>query len=460
MSFPKGFVWGAAASSYQIEGAAHSDGKGLSVWDVMCRKEGAIWNGHTGDVACDHYHRYPEDVQLMRTLGLQAYRLSTSWPRVLPDGVGQVNAKGLDFYERLVDALLKADIEPYVTLFHWDFPQALYLRKGWLSRESADWFAQYTQVMVERLSDRVCHWMTINEPQVLLDHGHMRGIHAPGDKLTLRQTLEAGHNLLRAHGKAVQAIRAHARGAVQVGYAPVGVVKMPETETSQDFEAAVAATFSSTDHAIFNNTWWLDPVLFGTYPEDGLRFHGDNAPKISDRDMEVIQQPLDFLGLNIYFGHTVCAGDGGQPDPVVNPESTAYVSSNLPVTPEALYWGPRFLFERYGTPIIITENGTPGREWISLDGKVHDPHRIDFLWRYLLQLHRAVEAGCDVRGYFQWSVLDNFEWSAGYRERFGLVFVEYATQRRVLKDSAHWYRRVIETNGESLHNLPANTEVQ
>jgi beta-glucosidase len=396
----------------------------------------------------------------MRTLGLQAYRMSTSWPRVLPAGVGRVNVSGLDFYDRLVDALLEAGIEPYVTLFHWDFPQALYLRQGWLNRESPDWFAQYTQVIVERLSDRVSHWMTINEPQVLLDHGHMRGTHAPGDRLALQQTLEAGHNLLRAHGMAVQAIRAHARGDVRVGYAPVGVVKMPETEISQDVEAAAAATFSSTDHAIFNNTWWLDPLLLGTYPEDGLRFHGDSVPKISDGDMDVIQQPLDFLGLNIYFGHTARAGSDGRPDPVNNPASTPYVSSNLPVTPEALYWGPRFLFERYGVPIIITENGTPGREWISLDGKVHDPHRIDFLWRYLLQLHRAVEEGSDIRGYFQWSILDNFEWSAGYRERFGLIFVDHATQRRVLKDSAHWYRHVIETNGDCLHDRPGNMKVE
>jgi beta-glucosidase len=454
VSFPPAFVWGAAASAYQIEGAANADGRGRSVWDVMCRKKGAIWGGHTGDVACDHYHRDREDVALMKEIGLRAYRFSISWPRVIPEGTGAVNPRGLDFYDRAVNELVAAGITPYVTLFHWDFPQALYERGGWLNRDSAAWFADFANVVVGRLSDRVRHWMTINEPQVFLQHGHRLGIHAPGDTPPLGRVLRAGHNVLLAHGKAVQAIRANSKVKCQIGLAPVGVVKFPATEGTADIEAAHKATFAVSSEDLFNNTWWMDPVFFGAYPEDGRRAYGAAAPEVQPGDMSQINQPLDFLGLNIYFGEVVRAGADGKPQRVEHRAGEPHTTMDFPVTPEALYWGPRFLGERYRVPIYITENGMASRDWIALDGKVHDPQRIDFLRRYLVQLRRAMRDGADVRGYFHWSILDNFEWAAGYKERFGLIYVDYATQKRALKDSAWWYRRVTCSNGASLDESP------
>ncbi len=416
----------------------------------MCRKTGAIRGGHTGEVACDHYHRYREDVALVKELGLPAYRFSISWPRVTPEGTGAVNPEGLDFYDRLVDELGAAGIAPYATLFHWDFPQALYEREGWLNRESADWFAEFAKAVVERLSDRVRRWITVNEPQVFLQHGHRLGIHAPGDTLPLDRVLLAGHNVLRAHGKAVQAIRAVSKTRCRAGYAPVGVVKFPATDGAADIKAARKATFSVIGDDLFNNTWWMDPVFFGAYPEDGRRVYGAAVPEIQPGDMEQINQPLDFLGLNIYFGEEVRAGADGEPQPVEQEAGSPLTTMDFAVTPEALYWGPRFLGERYRIPIYITENGMASRDWIARDGKVHDPQRIDFLRRYLVQLRRAIRDGADVRSYFHWSILDNFEWTAGYRERFGLIYVDYANQKRVLKDSAWWFKRVISSNGASL----------
>lgn len=446
MSFSKDFVWGSAAASYQIEGAAYEDGKGLSVWDMFCQKSGTVWNGQSGDVACDHYHRYQEDVGLMKEIGLHAYRLSISWPRVIPEGVGTTNTKGLEFYDRLVDELLAANITPYITLFHWDYPDELYCRGGWLNPESSDWFADYTKVIVDKLSDRVTHWFTFNEPQVFIGHGHQAGKHAPGDKLGSAQVLRASHNVLLAHGKAVQVIRANSKTACWVGYAPVGSVRMPVTENAEEVRAAKQAMFSVEG----DNTWWMDPVLWGRYPEDGLKLYGKDIPKIRDGDMEIICQPLDFLGVNIYHGQKVWAGKKDQPENVALPVGHAQTAFHWPVTPDVLYWGPKFFWERYNLPIIITENGMSNIDWVALDGKVHDPQRIDFLNRYLLELQRACEEGADVRGYFLWSIMDNFEWAEGYKERFGIIYVDYPTQKRILKDSAYWYKEVIASNGATL----------
>jgi beta-glucosidase len=462
VSFPSDFAWGAAAAAYQIEGAAKEDGKGPSVWDTFCRNDGSIRGGHSGEVACDHYHRFRQDVALMKQIGLKAYRLSISWPRVLPSGTGEVNPKGIDFYEQLIDECLAAGITPYVTLFHWDLPQTLYDRRGWLNRESADWFAQYAAVVADRLSDRVTYWMTINEPQVFLSHGHLDGIHAPGDNLPLQQVLQAGHHLLLAHGKAVQAIRATSSKRCQVGYAPMGLVKIPASTGPEDVQAARRAMLTVAGGHLFNNTWWMDPVFLGAYPQDGLTLYGQRAPEIRDGDMDLIAQPLDFLGMNTYSGETVRAGPSGEIEqvlPEVGHQATAY---RWPVTPEALYWGPKVLYERYKLPLWITENGMSNTDWVSLDGRVHDPQRIDFMQRYLLQLSRAIQDGVDVRGYFYWSILDNFEWAEGYRERFGLIHVDYSTQQRTLKDSAYWYKDVIASNGEHLatphaHERPTET---
>jgi len=451
-TFPKHFTWGAASAAYQIEGARSEDGKGASVWDMFCERPGAVLDGHTGAVACDHYHRLEQDVSLMRGLGIQAYRLSLSWPRIIPDGTGALNEKGLDFYERLVDALLARDITPWITLFHWDYPLELFHRGGWLNRDSADWFGDYVGRVVSRLSDRVTNYFTLNEPQVYIGLGHLEGIHAPGLKLPLSGMLRAGHHTLLAHGRAVQAARAHAKQELTLGYAPVALPKTPASNAPADIERAREATFCSKRRDGWTNSWWMDPVLLGHYPEGALDFYGPEAPEIRDGDMEIISQPIDILGVNIYESRVARARGDGKPGyqegalPVGGPR-TAF---NWPVTPEALYWGPRFLHERYGKPIYITENGLSGRDWVSLDGKVHDQHRIDFTTRYLQQLHASIQDGTDVRGYFHWSIMDNFEWAAGYHERFGLVHVDYETLKRTPKESFHWYRGVIESNGGTL----------
>jgi len=450
MTLPEAFVWGAAASSYQIEGAAHEDGKGPSVWDKFCQQPGKVHNNQSGDIACDHYHRYEEDVSLMKQVGLQAYRLSLSWPRVMPEGTGAVNRKGLEFYDKLIDELLAAEISPYVTLFHWDYPYGLYCRGGWLNQDSSDWFAEYARVVVDKLSDRVKCWITLNEPQCFIGLGHQFGFHAPGDKLELAQVLMAAHNALLAHGKAVQMIRTYSKAESQIGLAPVGLVNTPVTGSPQDVEAARHAMFSITDRSCWNNTWWADPVFFGRYPEDGLKLFGRDVPPIDDKDMKTICQPLDFFGVNIYFSQRTRAGEAGRPEVVPLPVGQAVTAFRFPVLPEGLYWGPRFYWERYKLPIIISENGMSNVDWVSLDGKVHDPQRIDFLHRYLLELRKACQHGVEVLGYFQWSIMDNFEWTEGYRERFGLIYVDYATQRRILKDSAHWYREVIASRGAIL----------
>lgn len=450
MSFPKNFIWGAAAASYQIEGAAYEDGKGLSVWDMLCKSPGKIWEGNTGDVACDHYHRYAEDTLLMREIGLQAYRLSISWPRVLPNGIGAVNENGLAFYDRLIDALLKNNIQPWVTLFHWDYPYALYCRGGWLNRDSADWFAAYTQIVIDKLSDRVSHWITQNEPQCYIGFGHQSGEHAPGLKLGFTEVLCAAHHSLLAHGKAVQVIRARAKLKPTIGAAPVGIAKIPASNQAEDINAARAATFAISGKNCWSNTWFADPMILGKYPEDGLKLFSKDMPNIHHGDMETICQPLDFYGVNIYFDETVQARPNGGHDLVKKANGPALTTMPWEVTPEALYWGPKFLFERYQLPIVITENGMANCDWIHLDGKVHDPQRIDFLTRYLRAYHRAIADGVTAQGYFVWSALDNFEWAFGYKNRFGLIYIDYVTQKRVLKDSAYWYKEVIQRNGANI----------
>lgn len=455
--FPTSFVWGAAAASYQIEGAAFAEGKGPSVWDVFCRQPGNIWQGDTGEVACDHYHRYQEDVHLMKELGLRAYRFSISWPRVLPEGVGAVNERGLDFYDRLVDALLAAGIEPWVTLFHWDYPHAVFRRGGWLHPDSSEWFAAYVQVVVDRLSDRVRWWMPQNEPQCFIGLGHLTGEHAPGLRLPLADVLQAAHHSLLGHGKAVQVIRSRAKLNPSIGTALVGVVKVPATDRQEDIAAARKATFAITERNCMNNTWFADPLLRGAYPDDGLRLFVDALPQVRAADLETMCQKLDFYGVNIYFGEVVRAGDDGSWELEPPPTGQPLTTMGWPVTPEALYWGPKFFNERYGLPIAVTENGMANCDWVALDGRVHDPQRIDFLTRYLRAYGRAIGEGVPGIAYFVWSIMDNFEWAHGYRQRFGLVYVDYGTQRRVIKDSGYWYRDVIRSGGRCLYATGGNS---
>ena len=450
MEFPRSFVWGAAAAAYQVEGAAFADGKTASVWDMFCRKPGVIRNGENGDVACDHYHRFKEDVTLMKRIGLKAYRLSIAWPRLIPAGTGKVNPKGLAFYDALVDELLSAGIQPYVTLFHWDFPYELYLRGGWLNPDSPDWFAEYTRVVVECLSDRVQHWMTLNEPQCFIGSGHQDGEDAPGDRLGLSECLLAAQHALLAHGKAVQVIRSSARRTPAVGIAPVGVTYLPATDSPADIAAARQAMFAVSRKDFWNNTWWTDPIFFKRYPEDGLALFEDAAPVYTNRDMETIGQTLDFYAANIYHGYYVRAGVDGKPEPAPYPTGMAHTAYPWTVTPQALYWGPRFFWERHHLPVLITENGLANPDWVAMDGQVHDPQRIDFTARYLAALGQAIRDGVEVAGYFHWAVMDNFEWTYGYLLRFGLIYVDFNTQQRLLKDSAHWYAQVIASNGSNL----------
>ena len=335
--FPKDFIWGAATAAYQVEGAATEDGKGLSVWDVFCKKKGAIFEGHTGDVACDHYHRYKEDVALMKALGIKSYRFSISWPRVLPDGTGAINAKGLDFYSRLVDELHKNGIEPMCTLFHWDYPQALYKRGGWLNRDSADWFGEYAALMGDKLGDRIKVWVTQNEPQCFIGLALRDGVHAPGDKLKDTDYLMAAHNGMRAHAKAVQALRAHVKDG-KVGYVLATQVTQPATDKPEDVEAARQAIFAVRERHEWNNAWWMDPVLLGKYPEDGLATYGKDVPRWKSSDLDEMKQPLDFLGLNIYKAETYRRGADGKPEQV--PVPPGYPRSGVdwqPITPSALY---------------------------------------------------------------------------------------------------------------------------
>lgn len=448
MGFPKGFYWGAATAAYQIEGAAKEDGKGDSIWDICSNRDGFIKTGDSADLACDHYHKYREDVSLMREIGLNSYRFSISWPRILPDGTGAVNQNGLDFYDRLVDTLLANHIEPFVTLYHWDLPYELYKRGGWLNRECADWFAEYTGIVADRLSDRVTKWLTINEPQCAAGVSYYEGNLAPGLKLSHREVLEVSHNMLLAHGKSVMALRAAAKSKPEIGFAPVGVIRVPASE--YDIDAARRAMFSITEKNHWNNTWWMDPVFWGRYPEDGLCIFEEDLPDIKPGDMEMIHQPLDFFAANMYHGTPVKATGENAFETV--PYGSGYPQSrmNWYIVPDALYWGPKFFYERYGKPILVTENGTSCHDWVSLDGKVHDPQRIDYMHRYLKQFQRACDEGIPCMGYMYWSLMDNFEWREGFSQRFGLTYVNYQTQKRILKDSAYWYRDVIKHNGENL----------
>jgi beta-glucosidase len=448
VEFPRGFVWGAAASSYQIEGSPTADGKGPSIWDMFCRKPGSIWRDQSGDVACDHYRRYKEDVAIMKGLGLGAYRLSVAWPRVMPEGTGAVNAKGLDFYDRLVDELLAAGIAPWVTLYHWDLPLALYRRGGWLNRDVAGWFSDYSAVVGRRLSDRVKRFMPLNEPQVFLGAGLIQGRHAPGDKLRFAEFLHAVHNTLLAHGGSVLALRAAAKQPIRVGTAQASYNYVPATAAPDDLRAARERFLATADDSYKQNAFWLDPMILGRYPDDALKLYAPSMPAIAARDMEAIRQPLDFIGTTLYSADPVRRGKDGKPEVIPWPAGYPMTSFEWAVAPSILRLVPTWLHERYKLPIAVVENGVALRDWVTADGAVHDPDRIDFTARYLRELAAGIAAGVPVEAYFHWSILDNFEWAEGYKHRFGLVYVDYATQKRTLKDSARWYRDVIASNGK------------
>jgi beta-glucosidase len=441
-------------AAFQWEGAASDDGKGASDWDMFAHRPGAIAHGDTLDVACDGYHRYEEDVALMREFGVQAHDLTVAWSRVLPEGVGTPNEQGLDFYDRLIDSLLAAGVEPWVTVYHHGLPLNLYRRGGWLNRDVAAWFADYAGLIVERLSDRVSRWLTFELPEEVITLGYELGIEAPGHKVSLPEVLQGAHNVLRSHGMAMQAIRAAAREPLTVGVSVGSTVWMPASDSDADIEAARAGMFSVREKGTDNNVWWMDPIVLGRYPDEGLELFGADAPSVHAGDMETIAQPLDFLGTGVYGGKRVRVSAETGMETIPGPPGMPRSSLGWGVTPDALYWGPRLLHDRYGLPLVITENGVASHDWVSLDGAVHDPLRIDFTCRYLLELERAIVDGADVRAYFHWTWIDNFECAEGFAARYGMIHCDFETLKRTPKDSAYWYRDVIRTNGASLHEDP------
>lgn len=451
MKFRSDFIWGAATSSYQIEGGAFEDGKGLNIFDTFCSIPGRILNNDHGNTACDHYHRWKDDIAIMKEIGLKAYRFSLSWARILPEGTGRINPEGIKFYSDIIDELLKNGIEPYITLYHWDLPLALDKLGGWRNPEMVKWFAEYARVVAENFSDRVKNFITINEPQVIIGLGYQQGTIAPGLQITTPEALEASHILLKAHGAAVAALRIFSKRPVNIGYAPCGNMNIPASGSPEDIEAARRSMFEipSAAAAPGSTVWFNDPILLGKYPEQGMKLCEEHMPKVTDTDMKLISQPIDFLGHNIYWGHTVAA-EGGSPKIISDPGGFSRPPYKWPVTPDCIYWGTKFLYDRYKTPIYITENGKSCQDTVSADGRVHDPERIDYLNGYLAGLKKVYLEGVDIRGYFQWSLMDNFEWAYGYSERFGIVYVDYQTQQRILKDSAYRYSEIIRTDGEDL----------
>jgi beta-glucosidase len=442
-TFPERFVWGAATAAAQIEGAAQLDGKGESIWDRFAAQPGNIKNGDTPEVACDHYHRYEADFDLLKQLGIQHYRLSVAWPRVSPAGDGAINTRGLDFYSRLIDALLVRGITPWVTLFHWDLPQALEDRGGWLVRDTVDAFGRYADVVAKHLGDRITHWFTVNEIPCFIGNGYGDGCFAPGRRVAPRELNQAYHHALLAHGRGVEAVRSLGAPGSQVGlvHNHLPAPPIPVTETEADIAAA------RTEYERMNGQL-MGPVFLGEYPEAFIRDAGADAPQVEPGDMELIARPTDYLGLNVYAGNFVRAGSDGRPE--VLPFPKGYPEGGLhwlKITPQSMYWAVRLAAEVFGVKsFFMTESGATFDDDINRSGEVIDLHRREYLRSHLLEVHRAVTEGYDVRGYFLWSLLDNFEWAEGYEKRFGIVHVAFGTQKRTPKLSSRWYGEVIRHN--------------
>lgn len=431
--FPHDFLWGAATAAYQVEGAWNEDGRGESIWDRFSHTPGKIANGDTGDIACDHYHRYEEDISLMRQLGLKAYRFSSSWPRVLPSGRGRINPKGLDFYDRLVDRLCGANIEPLLTLHHWDLPQALQDEGGWDNRNTSHAFADYAALMVKRLGDRVKYWTTFNEPSVITNIGFLTGEHAPGIQ-DPRMAYQVAHHLLVAHGLGVQAIRA-AKPDANAGIVLNLWMSEPASNSADDLVAA--SRFWDE-----NETLFLDPLFKGHYPPAAYNMVGENMPKIQDGDMALIAQKLDFVGINYYSRHVIDVN--GKVDRI---EGSEYTEMGWEVCAPALRRMLVKINSEYDLPpIYITENGAAFKDEVGADGKIRDLRRIEYLKQHFIQTRLAMLDGVDVRGYMVWSLMDNFEWGHGFSKRFGLVHVDYESRKRTIKDSGAWYANVIRIN--------------
>lgn len=453
-TFPENFLWGVAAAAPQIEGAAREDGKGESVWDAYAKIPGKIKNGDTLDVACDHYHRFPEDFALMRKLGIKHYRLSIAWPRIYPDGDGELNQAGLNFYNRLLDSMEKNGITPWVTLFHWDLPQSLETRfGGWRSRKTVDAYARYAETVVKALGPRVKHWFTLNEIVAFTRRAYGMVRNAPGLDLDVKTVNQTYHHALLCHGLSVRAVRKYGQPGSTVGLVDNPLVPIPLSESEADISAARAFFVRDSIRV-------LDPLYKGEYTSEYIKtFGAENVPDFEDSDFKLITEKCDFIGLNIYWGYYVRAGKNGQPEELpFPPDFPAASVSWLKITPESLYWGPRHIRDIYGEqPIYIAESGCGYHDEPIIDGECLDLQRRDLVRSYLKEVHRAIQDGVDVRGYFLWSFMDNFEWGEGYGIRFGICHMDYETLKRTPKLSAHWYSQVIRSNalysGESINHV-------
>ena len=444
IQFPSDFLWGCATSAYQIEGSPLADGAGPSVWHRFSHTPGRVQDGDTADVTCDHYRRWQSDVDLMHSLGLNSYRFSIAWGRVLPEGTGRINSAGLDFYERLVDRLLSRGIQPMVTLFHWDLPAALDDRGGWLNRDIAQWFAEYADVMFRRLDDRVKYWTTLNEPWVVADGGYMQGVLAPGHR-NVFEAPRAAHHLMMAHGAAVQAYRATGRN--KIGLVVNIEPKYPASQSDADHAATRRAE-------AYMNRQYLDPALLGSYPEELHEVFGEAWPKWPDADLQLIKQPLDYIGVNYYTRAVVRSDPNAWPlkATTVKQKQQTHMETGWEVYPQGLLDALLWIRDKYGNPpVYITENGACFFDPPQVPGPVlEDPLRVDYLRKHITAVHTAIQRGADVRGYFAWSLFDNFEWAFGFSKRFGIVHVNYETLERTLKTSAHFYSKVIASNGTAL----------
>ena len=443
LEFPKDFYWGVASASYQVEGATREGKRGESIWDRYVSIPGNVENGDTGDVACDHYHRFREDVALMREMGIKAYRFSISWPRIMSDASRQVNNEGLRFYSDLVDALLEANITPFVTLYHWDLPQAMQDIGGWANPEMPKYFLQYSQAVMEYLGDRVRHWITLNEPYCAAFLGNYEGRQAPGLH-DFSTALRVAYYLYVGHGLVVRYFRESGMQG-EIGIALNLMGRLPLTDSPADKAAAVRADG-------YLNRWFIDPIMRGKYPEDMITLYqsqGVVLPPFDPAEIALMSLPLDFMGINYYNDFYVHNDASVWPTNfrIRNPRWAALNDRGWPITETGFYNMLLRLTKEYGvTKILVTENGTATNEIKDMNGVVDDPQRVDYLRRHLHQLHRAMEDGAQVAGYMQWSFCDNFEWAFGYKSRFGLVFIDFETQERIIKLSGHWYADVIKNN--------------
>ncbi|CAM3366343.1 GH1 family beta-glucosidase [Marinicrinis lubricantis] len=440
IQFPKDFVWGAATASYQIEGAWNEDGKGLSIWDVFSHTPGKVVNGDNGDIACDSYHRYEEDIALMKELGIKAYRFSIAWPRIYPQGSGEVNPKGLEYYHRFVDKLIENGIEPYCTLYHWDLPQALQEKGGWNNRETIDAYLQYAETMFKEFQGKIKYWITFNEPWCVSMLSNYIGAHAPGNQ-DLQLALDVAHHLFVAHGKTVRMFRELGIEG-QIGIAPNLYWYEPYSNRKEDVEAA-------RRKRAWYNEWFLDPLFKGSYPQFMVDWYKKKGAEVNIQpgDMEIIKEPIDFLGINYYSGSLARYKENFE-DFDCEEIDEGYEKTDIGwnIYPEGLYKTLTWLTETYGpVPIYITENGACYNDG-PVDGRVRDQKRIDYLQKHIIQLNRCIQSGVNLKGYITWSFMDNFEWAEGYSKRFGLVHVDYNTLKRTPKDSFYWYRHLVRTN--------------